>query len=63
MTERVRLTLVIGRAGAESESESESDELEEEEEEVAGMTGTVLRIRGGYQKDILENIDNETSDK
>ena len=43
------MTLVIGRAGAESESasESESEELEEEEE-VAGMTGTALRIGGEF---------------
>ena len=44
ITERVRLTLVIGRAGAESESASESEELEE----VAWMTGTALRIGGEF---------------
>ena len=42
------MTLVIGRAGVESESASESESEELEEEEVAGMTGTALRIGGEF---------------
>ena len=51
MTERVRSTLVIGRAGAESasESESESEESDESEEE-AGITGIAFRIWIGGER-------------
>ena len=43
ITERARLTLVIGRAGLESESESEPEELDDES---VVMIGTALRIGG-----------------
>ena len=46
------MTLVIGRAGAESESASESESDELEEDEVAGMTGTALRIGGELEEEV-----------